>query len=412
MSPNNSFFRGKFFITLVVIVVVAIAFAAGAAYGINAKPAHLSFRGTGIEARTPENVDFELFWKAWTTLNEKFVATHGTSTPQDRVYGAIMGMTSALKDPYTVFMPPQDAKDFETQISGNFEGVGMEIDSKDGIITVVAPLKDSPAYKAGVKSGDKIIKIGDLTTAGMRSDEAVKAIRGPKGSTVRLLVLREGVKDPFEIKIVRDVINFPTLETELKDGGVFVIRLYNFSAISANLFEKAIITFQRYQSEKKANKLVLDLRGNPGGYLDAAIEMASWFLPKGTAIVREDYGPKQPEEVKRSYGYNTFGPDFKMVILVDGGSASASEILAGALSENGVAKLVGTKTFGKGSVQELVKLTSDTNLKVTIARWLTPKGHSISEKGIAPDVEVKFTPEDAEAKKDPQLDKALELLKK
>jgi carboxyl-terminal processing protease len=208
------------------------------------------------------------------------------------------------------------------------------------------------------------------------------------------------------LKIVRDTINIPTLDTELRPDGVFVIRLYSFTANSADLFRDAIKKF----TESNTDKLLLDLRGNPGGYLDAAVSMASWFLPTGKVVVTEDYGPGKDPTIHRSLGYNIFSDQLKFVILIDGGSASASEILAGALHDQGKAKLVGAQSFGKGSVQEVVKVTPDTLLKVTVAHWLTPNGTSISLKGLTPDYKVDFTAKDAEAKKDPQLNKAVDLL--
>ena len=374
------------------------------------------------EGEVPEKIDFAPFWKAWNALDERFVATkHTTTTPQDRVWGAIMGLTNSLKDPYTVFFPPENAKLFDSEIAGNFEGVGMEIGIKDETITVIAPLKGTPAARAGILSGDRILKIDDVVTNGMRVDEAVKHIRGKKGTAVTLLVFREGKKAPFEISVTRDVINIPTIDTELKKSGfvirdsnggvlqdgVFLIKLYSFSQPSPNLFRNALRQF----IESGSNKLLLDLRGNPGGYLEAAVDMASWFLPVGEVVVREDFGDKAAPVVYRSSGYNVFeGRPLKFVILVNGGSASASEILAGALKEHGIAKLVGAKTFGKGSVQEIVKITPDTSLKVTVARWLTPNGNSISDVGITPDVEIKMTPDDVEKGKDPQMDRAIQLL--
>lgn len=369
---------------------------------------------------------FEPFWKVWNILSEKFVAATTTDT-QQRIWGSIQGLASSQGDPYTVFFPPEENKTFKSDIAGNFEGVGMEIGIKDGILTVVSPLKGSPADRAGVKTGDKIIKIDDKNSADLPVDKAVKLIRGKKGTPVVLTILREGSSEPMEKTIVRDVIDIPTIETEVKPGlanksadnpnglradGIFVIRLFSFSAQSPELFRNALRTFLQSGS----HKLILDLRGNPGGYLDAAWDMASWFLPTGKVIVTEDFGGKGENKVYKSKGYDTlnkfFGQNnYKIVILVNNGSASAAEILAGALQEHGVAKLVGVKTFGKGSVQELIEITPDTSLKVTIARWLTPKGHNLSHDGLDPDFEVKITPKDIEAKKDPQVDKAVEILR-
>lgn len=352
----------------------------------------------------PDSVDFAPFWKAWSVIDDRFVGT--TSDAQRRVYGAIEGMAASLGDPYTAFFPPAESKSFAEQISGNFEGVGMEIGQKDGRLVVVSPIKGSPAERAGMQPGDFILEINGKASFDMPTDEAVTLIRGKAGSTVTLTVSREGKEDPFKVSIVRAKIDVPTVKTEER-GDVFVISLYSFTANSANLFRNALKDF----INSGHHKLVLDLRGNPGGYLDAAVDMASWFLPSGATIVREDFGKGREERVLRSKGFDVFTDKLKMVILVDGGSASASEILAGALAENGVAELVGVKTFGKGSVQELIPITDDTSLKVTIARWLTPEGHSISQQGIVPEHEVERTQEDVTARKDPQMDKALDLLK-
>jgi carboxyl-terminal processing protease len=282
----------------------------------------------------------------------------------------------------------------------------MEIGIKDGILTVIAPLKDTPAYKAGIKSGDKILKINETITNDMTVDEAIKKIRGERGTSVTLTIFHENGLEPKEIKVTRDIINVPTLDTELRKDGIFVIKLYSFSANSAELFRNAIKEF----TESNSDKLVLDLRGNPGGYLEAAVDMASWFLDDGKTVVIEDYGNNKEENKYRSSGYDIFNDNLKFVILVDGGSASASEILAGAMQDYHKAKLVGTKTYGKGSVQEVVQINKDTIFKVTVANWLTPNKNSITKKGLTPDVEVKFTQKDLENKKDPQMDKAVELL--
>jgi carboxyl-terminal processing protease len=309
-------------------------------------------------------------------------------------------------------LEPQQNENFQESIRGNFSGVGMEVGMEDDVITVISPLKNTPAELSGIQSGDKIVEIDGISTAGVSLDEAVNKIRGPVGSEVVLTVVREGAEELIEISIMRDVIDIPVLDYELRDDGVFVISLYNFSANSSNEFRDALREFVL----SKSDKLVLDLRGNPGGYLESAIDIASWFLPAGKVIVQEDFGN---DEVKylRSKGYNIFTEALDMVVLVNRGSASASEIVAGALSEYGIATLVGTKTFGKGSVQELVPITPETSLKVTIARWLTPNGVSISDGGLTPDVII--SPDDLEgelAEMEPQeffdyqFEKALEIL--
>jgi carboxyl-terminal processing protease len=418
MNQSNRLSLGAVFL-VVIMISYFIGFRSGATV---ADPESLVTTLENKASGKPNEVDFSTFWKAWNVINEKYAGT--STTDQEKVYGAIQGLTASLGDPYTVFFPPKEAKIFASEIAGKFEGVGMEIGVKDGKLVVVAPVKEAPAEKAGIKSGDFILKIDGKDSITMPTDEAVQLIRGKAGTKVTVTVVREGVKAPIDITITRAKIDLPTIKTDTKsevasasgeqggDGlrkdGIFVISLYSFSENSANLFRNALKSFIKSGS----HKLVLDLRGNPGGYLEAAVDMASWFLPSGEVVVREEFGKEGDENALRSKGYDVFGDNLKMIILVDGGSASASEILAGALSENGVAKLVGTKTFGKGSVQELVNITEDTSLKVTIAKWLTPNGISISKQGITPDVVVPFTEEDAKNKRDPQMDKAVELLSK
>ena len=389
------------------VLFVALAFAMGVYFGDTNRPAIDKVVGvTNKEPQISTTADFSPFWKVWNTMNEKNPGATKVSD-QDKVYGAISGLVSSLKDPYSVFFSPTEAKSFEDQISGNFDGVGMEVGIKDGTLTVIAPLKDTPAYTAGIKSGDKILKIDKTVTTNMTIDTAVNLMRGPKGSSVTLTILHGDEQQPKEITIMRETINIPTLDTEQRPDGIFVIKLYSFDANSANLFRGAMQQFVNSGD----TKLLLDLRGNPGGYLDAAVDMASWFLPGNKTVVTEDYGNNKAPDVFRSKGYNIFAnKNLKFVILIDGGSASASEILAGAMQDNGVAKLVGAQSFGKGSVQEVVSITPTTILKITVAKWLTPNGTSISEKGLTPDYVVPVTPKDLNAKVDAQLNKAVQLL--
>lgn len=385
------------------IVLVVLIFGSGFYFGSEKS---FSFNSRATAAET---ADLAAFWKVWNLLDSKFVGPSSTPlTTDEKVYGAIQGLVDSYGDPYTVFFPPKENKEFEETISGNFTGVGMEISVKDEVLTVVAPIKGSPAERAGIKSGDIIAKIHEKSTTELSLDESVSLIRGEPGTVVELTVLREGEVSPLVIEIERAIVQIPTLETELRSDGVFIISLFNFSAKADVEFREALREFLL----SKSNKLVLDLRGNPGGFLDASIDITSWFLPAGKTIVSESFGGKKDDVVFRSKGYNVFNKNLKMVILVDKGSASASEIVAGALKDHGVATIVGTNTFGKGSVQELLDVTDDTSLKVTIAQWLTPNGISISDGGLSPDVEVEITKEDAEAEKDPQLDKAIEILLK
>lgn len=407
-------FKNRTYLTLTLIIIGGVFFS-GFYFGKHTQRNYdkVSSIINRTSSSTPEDLDFEPFWTAWNVINEMYVPTTSTTTEkvsnETRLYGAISGMVSSLGDPYTVFFPPVESKIFNEEIGGQIEGVGMEVDIKEGVLTVIAPVKGTPAYKAGIKPGDKILKIDNKITNGLNTQEAIKLIRGKKGTTVKILVERVGAKDPITFDIVRDFINLPTVDTETK-GDVFIIRLYSFSAISPDLFRAALREF--YESGKY--KLIIDLRGNPGGYLEAALDMASWFLPTGAVVVKEDFRNAEDNEIFRSKGYNIFSSDLKMIILIDGGSASASEILAGALHEHGKATLVGTQSFGKGSVQELVKITDDTSLKVTIAKWLTPGGTSISNGGLTPDVVVKLDEErfKKDRNDDTQLLKALEILNK
>ncbi len=357
-------------------------------------------------AATEENTDLNLFFTVWNTLREKSI--HYTEvSDDDRMYGAIQGLAASLGDPYTIFMPPKEAKEFNESISGSFDGIGAELGKKDKILTIIAPLKNSPAERAGIHSGDKIIKIDGTPATDMAIEEAVSLIRGKKGTAVKLEIYREGDKDTKTIEIIRDTIVIPTIETEIK-GDVFVIHIYNFGEKVVSDFDKAIDEYKK----SGTNKMIIDLRGNPGGYLEAAVDIASYFVPKGKTIVSEDFVKGNKKQVHTSYGYTDLKKMPKLVVLVDGGSASASEILSGALSDHNLATIVGTKTFGKGSVQELIPMKENTSLKVTIARWLTPASKLIEKNGIAPDVEVKREFDAENPTYDNQLEKALEVVNK
>ncbi len=392
-------------------LVLAIGFAGGVSVGAaggNSFFSNVPLLGDGLDATPDESVDLGAFWKAWNALNTRFVETHASSsnpTAKEKLWGAIQGLTASYGDPYTVFLPPAEAKVFQDDIKGNFEGVGMEIGVKEGLLTVIAPLKGTPAERAGIRSGDGILAIDGASTEGLSTDEAVKKIRGEKGTTVIFTVLRDG--ETMEISVVRDTIAVPTIEnTYDRETGVYSIALYSFTANSGQLFAKALTEFKASGSKN----LIIDLRGDPGGYLEAAVSIASHFLPRGSVVVTEDYKGKQENIVHRSSGKGGIPEGTKVVILMDQGSASASEILAGALQDAGVATLIGTRSFGKGSVQELVDINGGA-LKVTVARWLTPSGRSISEGGLTPDIKIEVTKEDIVAGKDPQKARAVEFLR-
>lgn len=384
------------------VLLLIVGFAVGR-YSV--LPSEITRGVYNMNGDVAERVDFEPFWEAWNIINDRYAGSAVSS--QDKVWGAIEGLANSLGDPYTVFLPPEESEEFAELVTSTFGGVGMEIGKEDNVLVVIAPLKDTPAERAGVRPGDAILEINETSTHDMSVDEAVGLIRGEPGTSVVLSMIRKDASEPREVTIVRDEIIIPALDAELRDDGIFVISLYSFDTQTIADFRIAMQAF----ADARTDKLILDLRGNPGGFLDAAIAVASHFVPEGDVIVREQSDGKD-EIVHRSKGYTKFSRPINMVVLVDGGSASASEIVAGALQENDIATLVGEQTFGKGSVQELIPITLDTSLKLTIAQWLTPDNNSISEGGLTPDVLVELTEEDVLAGRDAQLDAAVELLLK
>ncbi len=348
--------------------------------------------------------DFGVFWQAWEKLKDYHI-DGGKVTDKDLVYGAVSGLVGALKDPHTIFFPPPDAKKFEEDVSGSFGGIGAEIGVRDDQLVIIAPLKDSPAEKAGLMAKDKIIKVNDDFTDGLNVNDAVKKIRGEIGTKVVLTILRNGWEKTREFSIVRQEIKVPTLDWGVKDDKILHVKLYAFNENAPLLFYRAVLD----GAVKGAKGMVLDLRNNPGGFLEVAVNISGWFFPRGTVVVTEEFRSGQNTEFKTSG--NAALKDFPVVLLVNGGSASASEILAGALRDLRGIKIIGEKTFGKGTVQELQNLKDGSSLKITVARWLTPSGHAIDKNGLMPDYEVKLKEEDVKAGNDPQLEKAFEILK-
>lgn len=399
----------KAYIILAALFLLGASFFGGVYYGYENRPAVekvLFVLGQKQPAQFKE-VDFNLFWDVWSRVEEKYVDKEKINR-QDLVYGAISGLVKALKDPHSEFLPPAQTKQFQEDIKGSFSGIGAEIGIRKGVLTIVAPLKNSPAERAGIKAGDRILKVDDTFTADLMLDEAVRLIRGPKDTEVKLLILRDTFEQAKEFKITRDVIRVEILETEKKPDGIFVIKLYHFTETAGFEFRKAVQEF--FQSGSK--KLILDLRNNPGGFLTVSIDIASWFLPTGEIVARERFADGS-EEIYRSSGYRLLEKT-PMAVLVNEGSASASEIVAGALRDSRGVKIVGTKTFGKGSVQEVQPLPENASLKITIAKWLTPKGEEINGKGLEPDIKVelpKEEPKKGEEEKDVIMEKGVEVLK-
>ena len=352
----------------------------------------------------PGDVDFSAFWEVWGLLQNNYVDKDKLKT-QNLVNGAIDGLVNSLGDPYTVFFPPKESKAFEEQIKGAFGGVGIEIGLRDSIITVIAPIKDTPAERAGLQAGDKIVKIDDKTTEGMKVDEAVGLIRGTKGTSVTLTVARPSFAEPRPFKLVRDTIKIPAVAWKMIDENIAHLQVYVFNQNVDSEFKKAAVEI----TNSGAQKIILDLRNNPGGLLDSAVNLASYFLDAGQTVTIEREGNGK-EEVFRTDN-NGLLKRYPVVILLNKGSASASEILAGALRDNRNVTIVGETSFGKGSVQNIFDVSGKASLKITFAKWFTPNGTSINENGIAPNIEVKNTDEDFEKDLDPQLDKAKEIIK-
>ncbi len=354
------------------------------------------------EGKIAKDVDFSLFWNVWDLLKKNYVDRENISDKK-LFYGALHGMVSAVGDPYTVFMDPKISKDFKDDLAGTFEGIGAEIGTKSDTLTIIAPLPDMPAEKAGLKSGDKILAIDGESTQDMTVDFAVSKIRGPKGTQVALTVFRDGFDAPKEFVLTRSTILVKSVRKELLSDGIYSIRITSFNDDTRELFDAAVSE----AIAKQPKGIILDLRNNPGGYLDTAIEVASEWIEDGPVVI-EQFGPENKND------YLARGrarlKDLKTAVLINRGSASASEIVAGALQDSGKGVIIGEKSFGKGSVQELENLPDGSSLKVTVAKWLTPKGISISDHGITPDFGVLLSNEDYDKNIDPQSDTARKFL--
>lgn len=386
------------------ILILSAGFAGGFYYAKSQAPVLPPEGLINAETSKPSDVDFSLFWKAWQVLEDNFVDPAKINY-QQMVYGAISGMVDSLGDPYTVYLPPKDSKIFKENVSGEFSGVGMEIGIRNDELTVISPLDGTPAKAAGIMAGDKILQVDGISTAGMSTDEAVKLIRGPKGTKVVLTMYREGWNQTKDVEIIRDVIEIISVSWEMKEDNVAYIKLSQFSETARSAFNRAANEIIASQAER----IILDLRNDPGGYLEVSQYIAGWFLEGGQIVTVEDFGDKAEPKNYLAQG-NAKLLSYPLVILINQGSASASEILAGALRDNRGVKLIGEKSFGKGSVQTLEELTKG-SLKITIANWLTPKGDKISGLGLEPDVEIELTENDYQQGKDPQLAKAIEIIK-
>ena len=372
--------------------------------GLNTGP--LPQAATGAAAPSGANADrttlIAPFWEAWDIVHSRFV-----DQPVDDVNmmrGAIRGMLDSLGDEHTTYMDPEQYAQASIGLSGEYEGIGAWVDTDGKFLTIVAPMPNSPAEKAGIKAGDVVIAVDGADMTGIDPSLVVQRVMGPQGSIVRLTIQRQGVAEPFDVEVVRDSINIPSVQSRMLDSKIAYVQLQTFGEGTTRDLKQALASLLA----QEPRGLILDLRGNGGGYLTTAVEVASEFIPEGV-VLTERFGDGREEVYRAKPG--GLATKIPMLVLVDAGSASASEIVAGALQDFGRAQLVGETTYGKGSVQDWLPLANDQGaVRVTIARWYTPKDRQINAAGLAPDVEVPISEEDIQAKRDPQLDKAIELL--
>jgi carboxyl-terminal processing protease len=406
----------KFLFFLSVIILTAAGFFAGLYFSAKSqtlnelakKEVALAGKVINKYSDSPEGVlsqdiNFKLFWEVWDTLKKEYVDKDKLNE-KEMFYGAVKGLVNSAGDPYTVFMDPKLTQEFGEDLAGVFEGIGAEIGIRKNILTVISPLDGAPAEKAGLKAGDKIYFINGKTTSDLTIDEAVSKIRGPKGTSVTLTIFRNGMERPQDFIITRSQIVIKSVKTEEKDG-IFIIKIANFSNDTKSLLDEAI----RKILAGSVKGVIIDLRNNPGGYLDTAVEIASEWIEEGTVVSERFSADKKDDFPARGKARLK---NYKTVVLVNEGSASASEIVAGALKDYGLATVVGKQTFGKGSVQSLENFGDGSSLKMTVAKWYTPQGVNINEQGIKPDIEVDVKAEELEKNIDRQMEKAEEIIKK
>jgi carboxyl-terminal processing protease len=360
--------------------------------------------GSGEVVTNPEDeVDVSLLWSVWRLLLTHYIHPEDLQV-EPMLYGAVAGMVEAVGDPYSVFMTPSENQEFRQGLNGKLEGIGAELTLRENSVLIVAPIKGSPAARAGLLPGDEILEVDGVPTAGKSLNEVVSAIRGEKGTAVTLTIHREGEEGIRTVRITRDSIDIPSVEHERKEtasGAVGYIAINQFADHTNTEVERAL---QELLSEP-IDGIILDVRFNGGGYLDRAVDLASMFLRQGkvVSVARKEGEPEAHYVHGRPIDTQT-----PLVVLINEGSASASEIMAGALQDHKRATIIGKKSFGKGTVQEIFDLPGGASLRVTVAKWLTPSGRDLGKEGVDPDIVVERTPQDMEEERDPQLDRAME----
>ncbi len=358
-----------------------------------------------IAPNRKDPADLSLYWKIWNDLFSTYV-DESAFDKQNMLYGSIKGLVNSLEDPYTIFMTPNETKNFDESLNGTLEGIGAELTIKDRALVIISPLKNSPAERAGLMPGDIVYKINGNFTSEMTLFDAITKIRGPKGTNVTLVIVRKGKEKPFDVTITRQEINIESVSLEAKKDGIFYVAINQFSGNTKLEFDNAIQKIVL----KEPKGVILDLRYNGGGYLDGSIDILSEFLKDKTHAVSIKKRNIKDNEILYTSGNPRLG-NVPLVVLVNKGSASASEIVAGAVQDNKRGIIMGEQTFGKGSVQEVNKFSDGSSLRMTIAHWFTPKGQNINKVGITPDILVPLSEKDIEAHKDPQLDSAVKYLK-
>lgn len=405
----------KILSSIAILLVVFVIFSAGAYLAVKSDVVkklaetevfylgRLTGKYSKVDSKWAQNVDFDLYWEVW----EKLKTQHPNKdqiTDKQMFYGSLKGLVASFDDPYSEFMDPKENKEFEDDMSGVFDGIGAEIGLRDGILTIISPIEGTPASRAGLLPGDKILEINGENTKDFSVDQAVSKIRGPKGTEVVLSIYNSSIDEIREVKIIRDKIFIKSVKYEKLENDIFLIKISAFNDDTSSLFSEAVKQFISSGSKK----LIIDLRSNPGGYLETAVNLLGEWINGEVAVIEKFADDKQldypAKGLNRLSSYNT-------VVLINGGSASASEIMAGALKDYGKATIIGETSYGKGSVQMLRSLSDGSALKVTVAKWLTPKGQDISKEGIEPDVEVELTYDDYVAVKDPQMDTAKKFFK-